>query len=1508
MELGSAAIAVLDKPTNQEPPQEKPPLSSGEDEFTNFQEGLKFPPGNESLQGFFDYLARTRRLEVDTPRVTLLQGIADKMTAGTDASARVVIMNKGREVEAFVATDGTIFISQSLINTLDSLDEVAGILAHEVGHRLNKTHEKNRGWGNQPEFAVGWIHEIAADNLAPHLLEKAGFNSFGLSKAITKISPNSRGREHQTGEARATQVTVQHGGIHFATSAQELTPMPENLKTTAVTPTNQDIVGDILKEHNLEAWGKIISLLHPQDLGTAYSSLTQNKFTGGSAVEQIQRDMLTKVIDLFTGRLAKQGMSKEFINLYFLASQGKRQLCDFSMFKTPEDLESAIDQLDSFGEMGAFKKTQETLFSKSILSRHFNYLESILENLAGHISDVSKVADKSKIPVTEDSLITVLQKIHNLNLVKEFLNSRNEASSMTAVVISYIKSVYKGQERGSIDQEAVHQFFLKIKAAGIPLTSEDISDDKFDWDHSACNKVVAAFDLVFPKAPETVSLEAIRERFLQELTEAKDESERVVALTEFLGTARSLMDKDKMDDGQRKAFLEKLDQHLERVAPVNLTKSLNLGLGQLGESQVREIEQKIYDLNIKTIAALGIFQEDGSEFYDYIKHLITKSGIDHSKLSWQGLANVYRNLMKAPSDKHNLTSFDCSSDSFYSRHHHFIYLNKPTNVTNIEELLNLEPLQELIKRQPAISFATLKEFNSYLKNEFSAKLIFEHIDQIFDDSLSALILGENLRRNAGRIFAAGIKETEYDDLHEFISSTIPNGPEKGRLLRELKHHFLHSQAITLQQKTDYIIRNFDDIGPEGMIEVGEQITTLAEYREFHSKLWEKIESYLNGSVRVTQLATTDSISSQFVGRFNSLFLTARTDAESAKKASSQMAEMWYRSYQYNPGVDYDPTFKKFTLESIQRQTFQTLGDSIDKLQNLTSLQRFAIALKAMVDKNGAMTSENSRRLLGETITSALKIKSPFINSAIRIICAKAPADFASLPAAQILAPLLFKNLSIEKIEEDFFAGVENPALKVEIKRLMKSPTRDVTLFGAKYLKQPDSYAARAVSESDSCYRAIGDYLIRMFPDRPPEPVDDIKSELDPSYEALISGVENSGPLGTRGLQLTRQLLEFSPPVDQRLARSLDRMHGLNKLLFWENILKLIDDAKTGRLNGGTDQAQLVDFLERRLISLDEYLGGGSLYTTYAARILDERGVPTEGVVKMLRPNPELFIKATYQTTSEVFSEIEKSGSEADQRYARMGQIFIDLAQQWCLKDIMDPSFAEDDDNFRNIINSYNTKAGRKVFYAPSRLMTSYHIKSETKADGPTLNVLLEDRSVKPEVKRKAVGLVIDLFRHQLQESVRSDQGKDNYHLVHSDPHMGNYIVDANGNGLRIGVVDRSMYLKLTPAQAHTFDKLLSSGDYQGFLSSFIDQVLDHNKIINKKVRKTTKNNIRSLVVREYLAQRFKGLRKFSLEMDNFSLLRKMLEGFDRAKLDIPLEMRLMIKSIESLREQQKRYK
>lgn len=122
----------------------------------------------KGLEEEFEYLSRTRQLEIDSERVKTLQDIMDKMT-GPEIKTRLVIMNKGEKVEGAVFPDGTVVISQSLFNYLDTIEELTGVLGHEIGHLINKTHRRvsQVPEGSIKQFGVKWVHEAAADLQAP---------------------------------------------------------------------------------------------------------------------------------------------------------------------------------------------------------------------------------------------------------------------------------------------------------------------------------------------------------------------------------------------------------------------------------------------------------------------------------------------------------------------------------------------------------------------------------------------------------------------------------------------------------------------------------------------------------------------------------------------------------------------------------------------------------------------------------------------------------------------------------------------------------------------------------------------------------------------------------------------------------------------------------------------------------------------------------------------------------------------------------------------------------------------------------------------------------------------------------------------------------------------------------------------------------------------------------------------------------------------------------------------
>lgn len=453
--------------------------------------------------------------------------------------------------------------------------------------------------------------------------------------------------------------------------------------------------------------------------------------------------------------------------------------------------------------------------------------------------------------------------------------------------------------------------------------------------------------------------------------------------------------------------------------------------------------------------------------------------------------------------------------------------------------------------------------------------------------------------------------------------------------------------------------------------------------------------------------------------------------------------------------------------------------------------------------------------------------------------------------------------------------------------ILGSDTRSISVFGTRYQNQPASQPALLAQESDREFFQVTNRLnalLNINGSNIPETKEGL--EIDPAIEAVIKGVETSGALGIRALQLATQFHSFPPALERRLSDTFDANPGMEKLRFWKNLYKL-----------AKGNEEIRQYLQR--ITLGDYLGGGSLQTTYGATL--DAGTPNERqvIVKMKNPNVDTFIKESYGSAHKTLEVVARQRGASGQ-YAKTGMVLMDLAQNWCLDDLNDKTFLYDDEQFRHVVDQFNVRAGQEIFYAPVKLFTSSKLKSETLAPGKTANQFLNDQSISFEQKQEVVRTLSRFFIHQLKGEPVADADGKKYHLVHSDPHVGNYMVDISGGSPKIGVIDRSMYLKLEEKDIRVLEKLAVSGNDNEFVYGFIDRVMDINKVRGVQ-RAVTRARVFGGVASEYAKQRIRG------KVDRFSLMRVMIGGLAEAKMDVPLELRLMIRNIGAFQELGRKY-
>lgn len=1486
----------------------------------------------------FAILSATRDLETDTPRANAIQEAVNRMTVGMDVKTKVVIMNKGAALEAFTYPDGTIFVSQSLINTLDTMDQLMAVLGHEVSHVVLKTAYKKAQAGEGHRQGVGWVHESACDTNSLNLLERGRYNTLAFSQAIEKISGYERGTIHQGGLARASQSVLTHYLVDSSTNHLPQIPLPQEFKGQ-VRKTNREILRENDKVSKEEFYNAL-TLLYPGDLEEAYG-----RYFKIASNDWSKQDKVTVIKNLLYDRLTEAGYSKGEALLSVIGFGDSYGFGEIPNLKTVSDFEEITKSLDVMERYSKRYEICQKLFlmPKSVFN---NPLDTLLEWLPHDIRPGIEGRAIGRVPVDEQSLLNFIKTVQSLSVVPGagFRDSESKGKRIiktTNLLKAYINNFL---DRADLPAEEMMQkateFLEKAKAAGIKVDMQELlgkypSIKNFDIDKDA--RINSEFQRVFnievKKEPGFEDIDkcfdAI-EGFRSLESNSQNATNEVATLQTLFHKVQGYFEEKGIQDSERVKLVEYALQKIEGIkfqSNFDVLSYLNgdyppKGLGSEKMSpEAEKLQDALIKFRLKSVVALSLFQYDGPEFYKTMQDIMDKSGIDPSALNQVQLINLCEGLMGGnwlgTREKMIYTNFDARSAGNMGFH--------DVTISHPGEVAKLPFVEAALKKENDLSGITdIKGLVEYIE-ELSKKInitrtITEHgvggdKFNLFGDGLLPLMLSKDLLGKFDQLMQQGIPENEFPDLNKFIEY-YPDGNNKSQFEREINLRYLRSQDVDLNSKIHYLSFHLNTIGPEGMVIVAEEIEDIGTYRKFRDRMGKSLSEYLDGSNLTSALALGDLLTSQVTQNWRSLLSSSNTDPEVSARVSTSFATEWVQNIdkagRHSKDVKYEAKEKKFAISDLARKAFRSISDSFGALKGLTRVQRLAVAHKALTEHNGAFSSEENRRSLAGLFLDSLKIKDKFISSVIYTGILKGDAKFIVAPVADMIGGKLFEGLKTESIDLDKVGGsvleqtfmdgkkVSDKYSREELAGFSKLDTRGLTIFGPNY--EQGSLVSQLAKVSDERYYSTTNYFRETLGLNRKEEVAESEARVDPALETLIRGVEASGPLGIRSLQLAVQFFSFPPEVHKRLSESFDKNPGMNKLVFWSNLDKLAQDELAGRNDSETPNSRVEEFLKR--IKLGVYLGGGSLQTTFSADYKEDNGEVKQVIVKRKNPSIVSFIKDAHDNATLVLNEIAEKGASSEEREkARVGLMLVDLAQKWCIDDINDKTYEKDDDLFIQTISNYNKSIGFDSVYAPKRVFTESKVKSEEMASGRTANQLLNDPTVDNGTKRDVVESMSELFLFQMRKQAFVDENGQKFYLVHSDPHVGNIMVDTSGEDLKLGVIDRSMFLKLSERESGIMDLLVKDQTGVRFLTSFVDYILDSNNIRGKKRRQLGQSVLLS-VGKEF------GTQLLHRRINKFSLLQTALTEFNKSKIDsidVPLRMRLMLRNIAAFQELNKRH-
>ena len=1556
------------------------PEKMRDDEVSYWNKNLRYLSMTKGLEFDSD---RTRIIE------SKLKEAAEKSGDGEiGKTIRVVIMNKGLTDDAFVAPDNTIFITQHLIHELGFLDSTMGVAAHEMGHAADGAYENIGQIDPLKMLSARWLSEPSADLRTPKYLDSIGLNSTGLEIALAtleKLHPEESGRSpiYQEMTQRRAVILGKHKLQHFRHGAKELTALPQELDVEA-KPTNLEILKASLENEDYVSALGVLPKLCKKDLEHVYTqrwSVVQTRDDERKYTNQ-NRQVSHELNTLLTTRLTEAGYDETEIKYFLLCIQDSRSMpIDHGLVENPEQLLEMSRRFKEFELGGLHERAVKEVFG----TEHIRTLQNFLSVLNDQMRDIrdTRFPQNEGIPVTKEALLEVLKNISDAINDKQFRQASSMYQSQITEVLHTYATVWLNTK-----EETMKDFFERAKSMGIaPSTdrqrvqslarneSKQFGDHTIEKIRGRSEAASGAFIDVFigkeertiePVEEKPIVNEEFIDSIFSKIRESENSEEGAQAFNGLLRDLRDYCDRERIDDNQRLHLLEHIFNNIdnlplnkaefysrdrEELFSANIPDLLKIGevwkfhnLPDFKNEENMELVAKLANFNLKFVAALSTFQHDGAEFYQTIQGLMNSSNIDVSDMSIGEVMRLCRSLfsldIKGIPQEINIMGFGTNATESiwpYNVDRNWWGETKTPRVVVIKDMGHLEKLpfvKEILSRKTDVQIESLDELISLsgrLREEYSDFFGTHypgHYESYYGDTAALVILGEPVRQGLSQLLERGaIDYTEFDKLHDLLSSVLPDSVDKDEILKGIRAEYL-SAPLPLAEKIKFFKDHSEELGTEGLVTLASQIrgekgkpgSVWASWEYFRDEMSELMGQYIKGERSLARIAVVDSITSYLSDKYDLVLSSADASPEHARKISTELADIWVDKTMITPersfglGVretlgEYNFDTGKFQLTKNGRTFFRSFDDVVRTLHNMEVSERAGIVMKALVGNRGALSTEEGRTKLAEFIRASLQLEDPFMGELVDTLCEQAvlgseTRTVFTILGSHLMGNLLFRGIKTESVDPGKILeerrGLSEKIGVEELRQVLSKKTREITAFGAQYQHQPESLLAKRVQESDDQYDGTMNSLRGRFIHKEGFKDLEIDSEVPVNVEALFRGAETT-ILGTRSIQTTRQMRRFeNQAVDRRMAKSFDANPGMDPLRFF---LALDSYAQL--------DPNLKSYLQNNLIDIEGFLAGGSMASTYVAKVLSTRnpGEEVEVVIRELTPGADLEITKignTFLHALDAMAAKPRRKEESKKEYTekqkniRLAQVVLRFTMDWCLADIRDPNYEVNDDKFKEqVVLPFNRISGSDVVRVPEREFTSEGswVRVETRAKGQTLREYLDDPEVSSEAKSDVIWLMSKFNYYQTGQSVEND-GKA---LVQSDPSIGNYIVEETSSGPAIHVLDRGLMIPLNKRRIEMIRTLVDGNNGQ-FLQQLVSEVVDYNienndkfKQLDQRSKRKLEASLRGQIMFKVLSSKIFG--RTSNLLDNVTTVNDV---FIQENLMLPYEIEVPIKNVAGI--------
>ncbi len=174
---------------------------------------VRTPPAWESR--LFGFMAR-QFPEADDPRTARTAALAASLDPGSAERLQLRVIDD-TQLNAFAAPGGLIVVTTGLLDAVESENELAFVLAHEMGHFRHRDHLRALGRGLASSLALAALSAVAG----------ADVSSLTWIQELTELR-FSRDQEREADEWGLDLVARRYSHVHGATAFLERLPRAES--------------------------------------------------------------------------------------------------------------------------------------------------------------------------------------------------------------------------------------------------------------------------------------------------------------------------------------------------------------------------------------------------------------------------------------------------------------------------------------------------------------------------------------------------------------------------------------------------------------------------------------------------------------------------------------------------------------------------------------------------------------------------------------------------------------------------------------------------------------------------------------------------------------------------------------------------------------------------------------------------------------------------------------------------------------------------------------------------------------------------------------------------------------------------------------------------------------------------------------------------------------------------------------------------------------------------------